>query len=223
VALLADRRTTGDPDPAQVTTTTLNGITFRAGRRTAAHLAWTDEQLAAKGKTLRILQPPYNSNVPASKGTHDFDGVVDVEVQGMAWEDAQTELRALGWAAWFRPYTPGLWGAHIHMVSLGCPGPVGVYVPGQVSDYYARLSGLKGHAADPTWHPADIDSTVFDYPAYQEGNDMTPAQAAQLDGLTKAVASLADMVEALAEGNESIKRRITKSKREVLAAVKADE
>src|SRR5207253_785941 len=114
---LADRRTTGDPDPAQVTTTTLNGITFRAGRRTAAQLAWTDERLGVMGKTLRILQPPYNSSVPASKGTHDFDGVVDVEVQGMAWEDAQTELRALGWAAWFRPYTPGLWGAHIHMVS----------------------------------------------------------------------------------------------------------
>lgn len=51
-------------------------------------------------------------------------------------------------------------------------------------------------------------------------NDMTPEQAKQLDGLTKAIAGLAEMVEALADGNEAIKRRITKSKREVLDAVK---
>lgn len=52
---------------------------------------------------------------------------------------------------------------------------------------------------------------------------MTPAQERKLDGLAKAVTSLAEMVEALAEGNEAIKRRITKSKRDVIAAVKADE
>lgn len=220
---LPDRRTAGDPDPAEVTTTTLNGVTFRAGRRTAAHLVWTDERLRAKSKWLRVIQPCYHVGIGASAGTHDGDGCLDVEVIGMSWEDGQAELRRLGWAAWFRPYTPGLWSAHIHMVSLGCPGPVGVFVPGQVEDYYAHRSGLKGHAPDPTWHPADIDSTVFDYPAWLEDQDMSPEQAAQLDGLTKAVAGLADMVEALAEGNDAIKRRITKSKREVLAAIEADE
>jgi hypothetical protein len=146
--------------------TTVNGITFRAGRRTAAHLAWTDDRLRENGKWLRIIQPCYNTTVTASAGTHDGDGCVDVDVQGMSWADSQTALRKLGWAAWFRPYKPNVWGDHIHMVSLGCPGPVGIYIPGQVDDYYAHRTGLIGHAPDPTWHPADIDSTIFDYPAW---------------------------------------------------------
>ena len=42
-----------------------------------------------------------------------------------------------------------------------------MFVPGQISDYYAHRSGLKGHAADTSWHPDDIDSTIFDFPAWQ--------------------------------------------------------
>lgn len=174
---LPDRRTDGDPDPAEPITTTVNGTTFRAGRRTAAHLAWTDTRLREKSKRLRILQPCYHTGVAASAGTHDGDGCVDVEVVGMSWEDGQAELRRLGWAAWFRPYTPGVWPSHIHMVSIGCPGPVGIYVPGQVDDYYRHALGLKGQhdsGDDPTWHPVDIDSTVFDYPAWIEEQPMTP-------------------------------------------------
>ena len=208
---LPDRRTDGSPDPAEVVTVTLNGKTFRAGRRTAAHLAATDEALRAKSKWLRIIQPCYNTGVDASAGTHDGDGCLDVEVVGMSWEDGQAELRALGWAAWFRPYTPGLWGSHIHMVSLGCPGPVGVYVPGQVADYYAHRSGLKGHAPDPSWHPRDIDATVFNYPAWTEAHDMTPEQQAQLD-----------RIEAKLDDLDKVLKRITKAKREVLAAVEGD-
>jgi hypothetical protein len=173
---LTDRRTDGVPDPAEVITTTLNGVTFKAGRRTAAHLAWTDDQLRKRGCWLRVIQPCFNSSVSASAGTHDGDGCLDVDVENENWLTSQDLLRQAGWAAWYRPNTPGLWTAHIHMVSLGCPGPVGVFVPGQVEDYYAHRSGLKGHVADNSWHPADIDSTVFDYPAWTKETDMNEDQ-----------------------------------------------
>jgi hypothetical protein len=183
---LDDRRTAGDPDPAEPIMTTVNGITFRAGRRTAAHLAWTDDRLRENGKWLRIIQPCYNTTVNASAGTHDGDGCVDVDIQGMSWADSQTALRKLGWAAWFRPYKPGVWGDHIHMVSLGCPGPVGVYIPGQVDDYYAHRTGLVGHGPDPTYHPADVDSTIFDYPAWLEEQPMNEADKVWLERLIEA-------------------------------------
>ena len=44
---------------------------------------------------------------------------------------------------------------------------VGIYVPGQIADYYAHRSGLSGHAADNTWHPDDIDSTIFDFAEWE--------------------------------------------------------
>jgi hypothetical protein len=162
---LSDRRT-GGTSPAEVIDTTLNGVTFKAGRRTAAHLAWTDDEARRRGAQLRIIQPCFNTGVAASAGTHDFDGVVDVEVENMDWLDGQRFLREHGWAAWYR--FPPTFGNHIHAVSLGCPGPVGIYVPGQVNDYYAHRNGLAGHDRDITWYPADIDSTVFDYPAWED-------------------------------------------------------
>jgi hypothetical protein len=113
-----------------------------------------------------FMQGCYNTGVAASAGTHDFDGVVDVEVENMDWLDGQRFLREHGWAAWYR--FPPKFGNHLHAVSLGCPGPVGIYVPGQVDDYYAHRNGLAGHDRDITWYPADIDSTVFDYPAWED-------------------------------------------------------
>jgi hypothetical protein len=212
VTFLEDRRT-GGTRPAQVIDTTLNGVTFRAGRRTAAHLAWTDDEARLRGHQLRVIQPCYNTGVAASAGTHDFDGVVDVEVENMDWLDGQRFLREHGWAAWYR--FPPKFGNHIHMVSLGCPGPVGIYVPGQVDDYYAHRNGLKGHAKDLTWQPADIDSTVFDYPAYEEAREMTPEQAKQLADTATAV----QQIHARLDDIDKVLRRITKSKREVISAV----
>lgn len=170
------------PNPAEVITVTLGGKKFRAGRRTAAHLEWTIERLAEKYPQARlvVIQACYNTGVEASAGTHDKDGVFDVEIVGLSWEDAQAFLRWHGWAAWWRH--TGSWAPrskwHIHMASLGCPGPVGYLIDGgislfgrvvassQIADYRAHRDGLAGHASDPTPHPANIDSKVFDYPAY---------------------------------------------------------
>lgn len=165
-------------DAAELITTTIAGRTFRATRRTAAHLQWTIEQLAAKhpGARLVIIQTCYNTGVEASAGTHDYDAVLDVQIVGLDWFTAQGFLRAHGWAAWVRQ--PPTFSFHIHMVSLGYPGRVGIYVPGQVADYYRHALGLKGQhnsGADNTWHPADIDSTIFNYPAWlAQEDEVTP-------------------------------------------------
>lgn len=155
-------------DAAELITLIFGGRTFRASRRTAAHLAWTAEQLEQEYPDARMVvkQGCYSTGVAASAGTHDFDAVLDVQIVGLGWDEAQKFLRECGWAAWVR--SPPAFPWHIHMISLGYPGQVGIYVPGQVADYYAHRSGLAGHVADPTWHPADIDSTVFDYDAWRD-------------------------------------------------------
>lgn len=161
------------PDPNELITygqKTTGGSSFTCSRRTAAHLDYTKKRLAARAKKdgvayrLEIIQGSYNTGVAASAGTHDFDAVLDVRIVDMPWLKAQRFLRSLGWAAWYR--YPPLFSEHIHMISLGYTTKVGIYVPGQVSDYYAHKTGLVGHAPDPTWHPADIDATIFDYDRY---------------------------------------------------------
>jgi len=158
-------------DAAELIWITFGGRTFKCSRRTAAHLLWTAARLERLHPDARIVvfQGSYNTGVEASAGTHDLDAVLDVQIVGLDWYDAQRFLRECGWAAWVREPPTFTW--HIHMVSLGYPGDVGVYVPGQVSDYYAHRSGLAGHLPDPTWHPADIDATVFNYPRWVEQED----------------------------------------------------
>jgi len=170
-------RTAGIPDPAVRVKVNIAGRDFDAGNRTAAHLRQTIKKLAKRRPEARleIIKPCYVNIPPGeddpSAGTHDGDGVLDVEIHGMRWPSAQKFLRKQGWAAWWRHTgdwkDPSDW--HIHIVSLGCPGKVGGFVPGQVADYHAHALGLKGqHTAgnDPTWHPKDITKTVFDYPRW---------------------------------------------------------
>jgi hypothetical protein len=148
------------------------GNKFRCSKRTGAHLDRTRyrlQKLAQKRKKsyeLRIIQGSYNSSVDASAGTHDFDAVLDVQIVGMDWYEAQRWLRRQGWAAWVREPPTFSW--HIHMISLPpyklrWVSKVGYLVSGQVNDYYAKKSGLVGHYPDPTWHPSPIAKTIFNY------------------------------------------------------------
>ena len=168
---------------------TVYGGTARMGRRTAAHIDWTTERLAKEhpGARLRIIQSCYNTTVAASAGTHDKDGCLDVQIDGMDWYDAQHYLPGHGWAAWYR-YPPTFSPSHIHMISLGCPGPVGIYVPGQIDDYYHHRTGLVGHYSDNSWHPSNIDSTVFNYPAYLKSKEphLNSVEAVRL-AITRAI------------------------------------
>lgn len=157
-------------DSAQVIQVTIAGRAFRATRRTAAHLTWTIQRLKNRhpDARLHIIQTCYNVGVSASAGTHDKDAVFDVWIEGLSWWDAQKFLRNAGWAAWFRH--TGMWAEqrkwHIHMISLGYTGEVGIYVPGQVDDYYRHALGLKGQhnsGSDDSWFPPDINATIFNY------------------------------------------------------------
>ena len=144
------------------------GQAIYMGRRTAAHLDWTRERLAAEypGHDIVIIQGAFNTSVSASAGTHDYDACLDVYIPGWSFTDMQAFLRRKLWGAFYR--YPPLFGYHIHMISLGYgTARVGTYIPGQVSDYYSHRTGLVGHYSDSSWHPDPI--TVFDYPAYERG------------------------------------------------------
>ena len=167
---------------------TVGGRTFTSSNRTAAHLTWTLAELERRHPSahLVIIQTCYNRTIAASAGTHDYDGVFDVEIEGLTWWAAQRFLRSCGWAAWFRHTgtwaDPGAW--HIHMCSIpeGLPAnptieqidgaysrvgiQVGIYVPGQIDDYYAHALGLAGQhraGSDRSWFPNNINATVYRY------------------------------------------------------------
>lgn len=162
---------------------TFGGKTFRASPRTWAHLRWTYWRLKVRHPRAKlvIIQGAYNASVKASAGTHDYDCVLDVRIDGLTWPKAQAFLRACGWAAWWRTPAQGF-SNHIHMVSIPPgltfhPSParveaaftkagqrVGEFVPGQVADYYNHAFGLAGGhttGSDTSWFPPNINKTVF--------------------------------------------------------------
>jgi hypothetical protein len=176
--------------------------TFKCSQITAADLLHLQAALDREhpGARIHVAQPCYNVGVDLSAGTHDKDAVLDFIIVGLTWLEAQAFLRRHGWTAWWRHTgdwaDPALW--HLHAISLaafkaGCP--VGDFIPGQVDDYYRHALGLvDGHdtGSDPTWHPADIDSTVFDYRHwFKQQEDAMPFRdwpQADQDALTGAVA-----------------------------------
>jgi hypothetical protein len=165
-------------------TRTIAGRTFRCSNRTAWHLRWTLFVLKLRYPKAQfyIYQTCYNTTVAASRGTHDYDAVFDVKIIGLDWWRAQRFLRRRGWAAWYRHTGVFENIPHIHMVSIP-PGlsanpsalevqrafaalgiRVGVYVPGQIDDYYAHAYGLAGQhraGADRSFFPDNINRTVF--------------------------------------------------------------
>lgn len=205
--------------------TNVAGRSFTCTRRTEAHLKWTIERLAKfhPGARLVLIQTCYNTSVEASAGTHDYDAVFDVQIIGLSWPNAQRFLRSHGWAAWTRE--PPTFGWHIHMLSIPpngrtFPQRVGIYVPGQLADYRKRRSGLSGHSSDPTWHPADIDSTIFDYPAWLAAteDDMPYTEKELLAIVQKAVAAELDRAIDTDKGKRSIRQQV----KEVFHAIKGE-
>lgn len=177
------------PGGDQVITVTFGGRTFRAGRRTAAHIEATLEAFERRfpDLALHLAQPCYNTGVEASAGTHDGDGVLDWVVtwkSGRAvtrsvWWTVQLFFRNQGWDAWFRH--TGTWADpsdwHFHVISEGCPGPVGDFIPYQDWAYKAHRLGFARSADGPdgSRFPTDILARRFDYEAWEEDH-MTPEQ-----------------------------------------------
>lgn len=141
------------------------------------------------GHPVVVIQPPYNKDVAASAGTHDYDCCLDVYIPGVAWATQEKFFRANGAGAYHRK--PPLFSNHIHLFILPVQEgkdrtddfkvagfKVGYLVDGgislygkqkysaQIDDYYAHKNALANHAHDTGWFPADIKSTIFDLPAY---------------------------------------------------------
>lgn len=135
------------------------------------------------GTQLEVIQPPYNTSVPASAGTHDFDSVWDVYIPGVGWWRQQRFFRANGLWGWYRH--PPLFGNHYHGFTAPWPKPdsthwddfadrgtkVGVWVPSQLVDFYNEAFGLSGQhtpGSDNSWFPRNKVDTIFKLSKYIE-------------------------------------------------------
>ena len=148
--------------------------------RTIAHLDRLNT-LAKKrfGTEIVVIQPPYNTTVKASAGTHDFDACIDLYIPGVNWWVQQKFFRRNGFGCWYRH--PPTFGHHIHGFTLPVPKGayrgddfgtrVGIYVPGQLIDYYNEAFGLSGQhtpKSDKSWFPPNKDATVFSLKNYAD-------------------------------------------------------
>lgn len=161
---------------------TMYGQTVTGSLRTICHIdRLYNLSLKRFDSPLTIIQPPYNSSVSASAGTHDYDAVIDWYIPGVSYWTAQRWSRANGLWGWYRP-TNSQWSNHLHGGTIppqkGTARAddyadngfrVGVYVPGQLADYYNHAFGLSGQhtpGSDRSWFPKNIKDTIFDLDAY---------------------------------------------------------
>ena len=165
----------------------------RGSLRTIAHLNRLNNLALDRFDTeLVVIQPPFNTTVPASAGTHDRDCCVDLYIPGVDWWLQQRFFRANGLGCWYR-HAP-LFGPHIHGFTLPpregtltsddfkvAGFKVGFFVDGgfstsgrmttssQIADYYNHAFGLADQhepGSDHSWFPPDIAATIFDLDAY---------------------------------------------------------
>ena len=142
------------PDPYQ--RTVYHGRTV--DQRTKAALQVAEARL---GYDLTIVQGSYTTAVGQSAGTHAGGGVVDLAPYQHARK--VKVLRDLGWAAWYRPKLPGVWGAHIHAVLIG-HRTMSQSAAAQVVAYQHGLDGLAAGNTDPNPYRPN-PPVVFDYRA----------------------------------------------------------
>lgn len=132
-------------EPAHVyTRTTYGGKTVN--QRTKVML---QQAATAAGVTLTLTQGSYNVGVPASAGTHDGGGCVDINVNN--WDSATRTrviqaLRKVGFAAWLRTPSQGF-AYHIHANAIGDREMASV-AKEQVQQYFNGQNGLAGHGSD---------------------------------------------------------------------------
>ena len=125
------------------------GFTFT--RRAVQSLKWVEDK---SGVTINPAQGSFNKGgVSASGGTHDGEAI-DCRIGGLSRAEIDRlvkYLRLAGWAAWYRPAAPGVWGAHVHAVpTTGELSPQAAY---QVRAYDNGRDGLAGNRVDNTPRP----------------------------------------------------------------------
>jgi hypothetical protein len=168
--------------------------------------AWWESVVAELGWRPTIVQGAFMSRVPGggavdSAGYHDLGGCFDLRTRDLTpyrSEKLVRTLRRFGAAAWRRDATHGRMDAHLHLV-LGTDKPLAKGAVFQWAEYRAGGDGIGG--TDYEWRPSPLVLTPPE-------DEVSPEDKAQLD-----------RIEARLEDIDKVLRRITKSKREIIAAV----
>lgn len=125
-------------------------ITYRTRQLNTRTKAMLLEAERLLGRTLTITQGSYNTGNPASAGTHDGGGVLDISVSGMSGTTRTAvvrKLRTVGFAAWLRTPSQGDWAYHIHAVALA-DTDMSPAAQHQAGDYYLGRNGLANRGPD---------------------------------------------------------------------------
>ncbi len=130
-------------------------VTFRGHRVSARIRAMLKAAEQVAGLPVQIAQGSYMGagGAAASAGTHGAEAV-DLRVRHLTTAQRVKLVRALkdvGFAAWFRPEIPGLWGPHIHALPIG--GDLDPLARAQVYSFDRGRNGLRGDALDRTYRP----------------------------------------------------------------------
>ena len=137
-------------------------------------LHFIKEMEARLGYNLTITQGSYNTGVGASAGTHSGGGALDLAAYD--WKNKVKVAADLGAAAWYRPYIPGLWGAHVHLI-IRKHGNLPSVAQRQVQDWDARppRNGLASHAPmDLSWEYHPMKEIKFWYRPKRLKNLLNP-------------------------------------------------
>lgn len=127
----------------------------RAGFRGVTLNARTKAMLLASeglyGSSVVLTQGSYNvGGDPASAGTHDGGGAMDISVSGISAANRTKlvgKLRTVGFAAWLRTPDQADWPFHIHAEAISDPD-LSSGAQHQVGDYYLGKNGLASGAPD---------------------------------------------------------------------------
>jgi peptidoglycan hydrolase-like protein with peptidoglycan-binding domain len=125
-------------------------VTYRSRTVDTRTRAMLQAAQSRAGRSVTLTQGSYSGGVGASKGTHDGGGAADISVSGMSSATRTAVVRSLrevGFAAWYRPAIPGVWGQHIHAIAVSDPD-LSTEAQAQVGDYYLGRDGLAGHGPD---------------------------------------------------------------------------
>ncbi len=130
---------------------TFRGVTLN--RRTRNMVLWAEKQA---GFRFNISQGSYSNSVGASAGTHSGAGAIDVGLAGLSMAEKKRVVYALknaGFAAWYRPNVPGVWGPHAHAIAIGDPGASSL-AKQQIVAYDKRRDGLARNGPDRSYRPS---------------------------------------------------------------------
>lgn len=158
------------------------GVTLNTRTRAMLEIAE-----AKSGVRIVPTQGSYNGGgVPASSGTHDGGGAVDVSTIGLTPGEKRKlvhALRDVGFASWLRPYIEGLWPEHIHSIALG-DREASDDARDQMRDYRDGRDGLAGNGVDPDpYRPKRIRE--FDFAKWRRRERIRAAIAALLRQLKR--------------------------------------